>query len=556
MFAVVPTDVCITCVHVHVWTHVGEMFLILVIRNILEKFHFIIKLRHNHSTSPTRKMPWGKKKSIDDFITRLAADDPLLTSLCVLTSTRSVDSTACVRLSAALRNNTVLTELLLSGHAVGEAGAAAMSDMLAGSTGNHTLQTLCIGSQQFSDVGARALASHLGDWNSLRTLDLELKNIGPDGASALGTQMATNTSLRTLTLSRNPLTDAGIVTLLTNTYDGAENTRCALNELRLVETGCSVDSIRMLSRVCTIANKMSTLLTTLKLDRNVEIGATASSGALSTLLAQGSCLQDVSLSGCALSDVGILQLSQGMSTNTSLHQLNISNNGIGVDGMRAMSSAFTCGGAPQLHTLVLSTNVIGEEGANFLAESLSGRSLTTLNLQSCKIGAAGAASVGVHVSSVVELNMMDCCLGDEGVLALVANITKDTHGKLRSLNLCANDMTDVSGVFVCDQVGLLFTLEDCNIMDELTGRPQIQFILGLGANKLLGAATTAAVERLLDGRRGFQVARDKGADNGGDDDGGEDTTSSATAAEEEQFSNMLSSIGASAAASGSEEATK
>ena len=56
----------------------------------------------------------------------------------------------------------------------------------------------------------------------------------------------------------------------------------------------------------------------------------------------------------------------------------------------------------------------------------------------------------------------------------------------------------------------------CEMMDETTGKPVVTFVLGLGANKDLGIGTTAAVEHLLEGRRGFQVAQDKGDDGSGE----------------------------------------
>ena len=501
-------------------------------------------------------MPWGKKKSIDDFITRLSQNDPILTSLCVLTSTRAVNAASCTQLSTALRTNTILTELLLSGHTIGSEGAAAMTDALSGTNGNKTLQTLCIGSQQFSDGGVQALASKLGEWNALRELDLELKNIGPKGAFDLGQGMFTNTSLETLNLSRNPLTDEGIVNLLKQTYGGATftNPQCKLNELQLCETGCSVQSLQLLSNVC---NHNS--LVTLKLDRNIEIGTSAiSSDVLSQFISTTSHIQNLSLANCALGDLGVFKLCQGLSTNISLQNLNLSKNGITVNGIRSLAMSFLKSGAFNVHTLNLNGNVIGAEGACLLAEALSStnnnksetsgnsdnsdnsdnskehatsgsdgiqqqrqQTIRVLNMQSCKIGVKGAAAIGNLLNQLMELNVMDCNLGDDGVIALASNFTATTHFNLRKLNLCANDITDVSGTFVCNQISHLFPSNVCDLIeiDPITGTEklsiQIHFVLGLGANTGLGMETTAAVEELLNGRRGFQVALDKADDGSG-----------------------------------------
>jgi hypothetical protein len=192
----------------------------------------VIRLKQPFSSSTEKtdnniffisNMPWGTKKNVDDLVARIASNDPLLTSLCVLTSTRTVDSSSCIQISEALRSNTVLKELLLSGHKVGAQGAAAMSEALSGPTGNHTLCMLRIGSQQFSDDGVNALASHLGQWNFVNDLDLELKNLGPQGVTNLGTSLAANTSIHSLTLARNPLADEGILALLSHMYGDAHS---------------------------------------------------------------------------------------------------------------------------------------------------------------------------------------------------------------------------------------------------------------------------------------------------------------------------------------------
>ena len=67
---------------------------------------------------------------------------------------------------------------------------------------------------------------------------------------------------------------------------------------------------------------------------------------------------------------------------------------------------------------------------------------------------------------------------------------------------------------VCNQISHLFPTNVCDLIeiDPITGTEklsiQIHFVLGLGANAGLGMETTAAVEELLNGRRGFQVALD------------------------------------------------
>ena len=396
-----------------------------------------------------------------------------------------------------------------------------MSEALSGPTGNHTLCMLRIGSQQFSDDGVNALASHLGQWNFVNDLDLELKNLGPQGVTNLGTSLAANTSIHSLTLARNPLADEGILALLSHMY-GDAHSNGSLTSLSLAETGIGCASIEgFTTRVCA-----TNALETLKLDRNAGIGAGClTSTALTQLLSESTSplrLHSLSMARCSLGDVGVLQLATGLSTCFSMLRMDLAHNGFGPDGARALSAAFIRGGAPSLLALILNGNDIESTGATSLAGALgsphrSPPTLEKLSLQSCKIGSEGAASIGAHVAAgLVELNVMDCDLGDQGVLSLMSSFNEGAHSSLRSLNLCANHLTDVSGVYACEKMSEIFPLEMCEMMDETTGKPVVTFVLGLGANKDLGIGTTAAVERLLEGRRGFQVAQDKGDDGSGE----------------------------------------
>ena len=210
-----------------------------------------------------------------------------------------------------------------------------MSEALSGPTGNHTLCMLCIGSQQFSDDGVNALASHLGQWNFVNDLDLELKNLGPQGVTNLGTSLAANTSIHSLTLARNPLADEGVLALLSHMY-GDVHSNGSLTSLSLAETEIGCTSIEgFTTRVCA-----TNALETLKLDRNAGIGAGCStSTALTQLLSESTSplrLHSLSMARCSLGDVGVLQLSTGLSTCFSMLRMDLAHNGFGPDGARGV----------------------------------------------------------------------------------------------------------------------------------------------------------------------------------------------------------------------------
>lgn len=101
--------------------------------------------------------------------TRLRANDPSLASLTVLKH-RKFDADEVRKLCDALENNTTLTELYASNHAVGTETAAALAALLSINT---SLTSLCVGDASFGDAGLAALAPGLKASKSLRTLDLE-----------------------------------------------------------------------------------------------------------------------------------------------------------------------------------------------------------------------------------------------------------------------------------------------------------------------------------------------------------------------------------------------
>ena len=74
-----------------------------------------------------------------------------------------------------------------------------------------------------------------------------------------------------------------------------------------------------------------------------------------------------------------------------------------------------------------------------------------------------------------DLNLMDCDLGDQGALAL-ADALHDNSAilapTLRALNLCANDLGDVSVLKVCQALGAVFPREDCARMNVSDREPR------------------------------------------------------------------------------------
>ena len=518
---------------------------------------------------------WGawsgsNKRGVGDLVSRIQANDPKLTSLCVISSMRTVGPADAATIADALRSNSVLEELLLSGHAIGAEGAAALGAALAGVDGNIALRRLCLGAQTFGDAGAAALASSMAAWNTLEDLDLELKGITATGASHLGGGLAKNTSVKKLNMSRNELLDSGVAGLLETCWvtpggDGTDpDPVCELLELHLSETSCGLDGLNMIG---VALSRPRCTLRVLKCDKNPGIGTKVDGGCgggsggdddehpLANLLRAGSLpsssstrgLLSLSLAKCKLGDAGLIRLCKGLAVNRSLVKLDLGYNGTGPDGCRALAAALTQGGAPDLTTLVLRMNNAGPDGGVAIASALQARSTLHFVLDFCsnKIGLLGAVAAA-SIPGMGDLNMMDCDLGDQGALAL-ADALRDNDAilaqTLRALNLCANDLGDVSVLKVCQALEVVYPLDACAEMDASGSKPLIRFVLGIGANARLGAGSRDAAAALLEGRSGFQVVQGKAA-------GHEESNSSACsvnsgddAAEAAMFQDMLSRIG-------------
>ena len=110
-------------------------------------------------------------------------------------------------LASALRNNTSVQVLSLSGNSIYDSGATALASML---QVNAALQFLHLQYNSIGDSGATALASMLQVNTQLQTLDLANNSIGVSGATALASALQVNTQLQTLDLLYNPITTIGV----------------------------------------------------------------------------------------------------------------------------------------------------------------------------------------------------------------------------------------------------------------------------------------------------------------------------------------------------------
>ena len=122
-------------------------------------------------------------------------------------------------------------------------------------------------------------------------------------------------------------------------------------------------------------------------------------------------LEKVKMNGKRVDDEKLAELSQVLSSNTSITSLHLSNNTIGHEGIAALADALH----QNLHVeyIDLSGNTIGDEGAAALADCLQHNN-----------------------TSVISLNLQNNGIGDEGAEALLSAVL--TNSTIHSLNLKGN----------------------------------------------------------------------------------------------------------------------
>jgi hypothetical protein len=119
---------------------------------------------------------------------------------------------------------------------------------------------------------------------------------------------------------------------------------------------------------------------------------------------------------------------------TNVHTLDLSENDIGIEGAIALAQHLQ---GTNVHTLDLWDNNMGSEGAIVLIQHLKRSKVHTLGLGRNKIGTKGAAGLAKHLQAtkVHTLDLWDNSIGVEGVIALMQHL-KET--KVCTLGLSYN----------------------------------------------------------------------------------------------------------------------
>lgn len=223
----------------------------------------------------------------------------------VLDSTRRVDlrgnkvgPKGAEALSAALRRNTVVTDLDLSTNRLRDKGATAVAAML---KVNHTLTTVSLAWNDFAAQGAAALSDALRDNDRITALDVSWNGFGDTGTEALSTAFAGNETIAELLLGSTSMGPTGAAALAAMLRSNGSITRLDVSSNAIRDKG-----------VETIAGM---------LDVNVS-------------------LQVVDLTACAFGEQGAEALSAALRQNASVTSLVVRKNpAIGETGRAALAEA-------------------------------------------------------------------------------------------------------------------------------------------------------------------------------------------------------------------------
>ncbi|XP_077101927.1 NACHT, LRR and PYD domains-containing protein 12-like isoform X3 [Siphateles boraxobius] len=347
----------------------------------------------------------------------------------------SVTDEGCAALASALRSNSDLRELDLSGNKMGDKGLMLLSD-------------------------------GLKDQCKLEKLTLRCSGITAEGCAGLASSLRSNSHLKELDLTGNKLQDSGVILL----SDGLKDHHCKLKKLRLWDCEITAGCCDALAS----ALRSNSHLRELDLSWNkIENGGLR---LLSDGLKDPLCkLEKLTLINCEIKTEGCAALTSALRSNSHLRELDLSENKIGAKGLKLLSDGLKdphC----KLEKLTLRYCEITDEGCAALASALRSNShLRELDLSWNKIGDGGLTLLSVGLKDphckLEKLRLDNCNITDEGCAALASALRSNSH--LRELNLSGNKLQD-SGVNLlsgglkdpnCSLEKLM--LSDCNLTREV-----------------------------------------------------------------------------------------
>jgi len=138
--------------------------------------------------------------------------------------------------------------------------------------------------------------------------------------------------------------------------------------------------------------------------------------------------ETLELKNWGIDDEGVKALARALKTNPFIKRLILDGNKISDIGVNYLEDALSLS---SINTLSLSSNKIGERGAELLAKS----KIEFLDLSANEIGVEGARFLS-ESKHILKLSLSECGIGDVGAKAILGN------KRFQVLDLSANDITD------------------------------------------------------------------------------------------------------------------
>lgn len=458
-------------------------------------------------------MAWGSGglKSCDALFQRVQDNDKRLESLVILPM-KTFGAPQVERLAEILSNdnNTVLTSISASGHAVPPTALAKLGQALGKSK---NIRHISIGDETMGDEGVQAFCSGLltaaaaggGGTLSLEHVDFGFKNISPTGMTVIG-QVFGPSGIKKLELYRNPDIGSDGMTAMAKAALSAvsenEQPWKALELLDISECNIGADGIGALVD-CLVSSKRSMPIDLIASINPLTVDASASLGRLIST----NTISRMSLKKCNLGDEGVLTLLESSfeaGSSCCLSFLDLSQNKMTSMSAKGLASILKSqnDNLSELKELNISgNNGIGSKGVVALASALQEESntfrLRILDVGSTNCGIDGALAM-LKCPSLISLRLFDNNLGSEGLEALAPHL-EGGHASLEHLDLGGNRATETAVVKLLQAI-------------QIKQEPDhsVLHTLELGGNQG-GDEMERILKEMSTLRPGLDVARDKPA---------------------------------------------